>query len=84
VTALQPAQGAPGRVPAVDAVQEMWAKLGGIALVVVIVGWTVARFRFLIARLRAWWQATRSGTSPEQPTLWTLGLKSVGSDQNRG
>lgn len=72
------------RVPATDAVQEMWAKLGGIALVVVIVGWVVARFRFLIARFAAWWQATRSGTSPEQPTLWTLGLTSVGSDQNRG
>ena len=83
VSQLQPAQGAPGRVPATDAVQEMWAKLGGIALVVVIVGWAVARFRFLIARLAAWWQATRSGTSPEQPTLWTLGLKPVGGDQNR-
>ena len=72
------------RVPATDAVQEMWAKLGGIALVVVIVGWAVARFRFLIARLRTWWQATRSGLPVEQPTLWTLGLTSVGSDQNRG
>lgn len=56
------------------AVQEMWAKLGGVALVVVIVGWMVARARFLTARLRAWWQAVRSGTSAEQPTLWTLGL----------
>jgi len=73
-----------GRVPTTDAVQEMWAKLGGIALVVVIVGWTIARFRFLIARLAAWWQATRSGLSVEQPTLWTLGLKPVRGAQNRG
>jgi len=57
-----------------DAVQEMWAKLGGIALVIVIVGWTLARVRFLAARLRAWWQSARSGTSTEQPILWTLGL----------
>jgi uncharacterized membrane protein len=56
------------------AVQEMWAKLGGIALVVVIVGWAGARFRFLTTRLRAWRQAARSGTPTEQPTLWTLGL----------
>lgn len=62
------------RVPAPDAVQEMWAKLGGIALVVVIAGWGIARFRFLTARLRAWWRATRSGAPPERPTLWTLGL----------
>jgi uncharacterized membrane protein len=56
------------------AVQEMWAKLGGIALVVVIIGWTAARFRFLLAQLRAWSLAARSGTPSEQPTLWTLGL----------
>lgn len=62
------------RVPTTDAVQEMWAKLGGIALVVVIVGWTVARFRFLIARHAAWWQSARSGAATEQPTLWTLGV----------
>lgn len=62
------------RVPAPDAVQEMWAKLGGIALVVVIVGWTLARSRFLAARLRAWWSVVRSGAATEQPTLWTLGL----------
>ncbi|MDQ2783758.1 MAG: hypothetical protein M3Y58_02010 [Chloroflexota bacterium] len=62
------------RVPTTDAVQEMWAKLGGIALFVVIVGWAVARFRFLIARMQSWWQATRTGASPEQPMLWTLGL----------
>lgn len=62
------------RIPARDAVQEMWAKLGGIALVIVIVGWALARSRFLIARLQAWWQSARSGTSTEQPTLWTLGL----------
>ncbi|GEM_PF-469332 len=55
-------------------VQEMWAKLGGLALVLVIVGWTLARFRFLVARLRAWWQSVRSGAPSEQPTLWTLGL----------
>ena len=76
VTTLQGA-----RVPAPDAVQEMWAKLGGIALVVVIAGWTIARFRFLTVRLRAWWQATRSGTSTEQPTLWTLGLRAASSGQ---
>ncbi len=79
VTQLQGA-----RVPTTGAVQEMWAKLGGIALVVVIVGWAVARFRFLIERLGVWWQSVRSGTPSEQPTLWTLGLKPVGSDQNRG
>jgi uncharacterized membrane protein len=79
VTQLQGA-----RVPTTGAVQEMWAKLGGIALVVVIVGWAVARFRFLIERLGAWWQSVRSGTPSEQPTLWTLGLKPVGGDQNRG
>jgi uncharacterized membrane protein len=76
VTALQGA-----RVPATDAVQEMWAKLGGIALVIVIIGWAIARFRFLTVRLQAWWQATRSGTPAEQPTLWTLGLKAAGSEQ---
>ncbi len=75
VNALQGA-----RVPAGDAVQEMWAKLGGIALVLVILGWSVARFRFLTARVRAWWQATRSGTPAEQPTLWTLGLARPGAD----
>lgn len=80
VTTLQPAQGEPGRVPATDAVQEMWAKLGGIALVVVIVGWTVARFRFLLARLAAWWQSTRSGVHIEQPTLWTLGIARPGRE----
>src|SRR3954454_19409189 len=63
------------RAPARDAVQEMWAKLGGIALVVVIGGWAIARFRFLTARLHAWWQATRSGAPPEHPTLWILSLK---------
>jgi uncharacterized membrane protein len=62
------------RIPARDAVQEMWAKLGGIALFIVIVGWMLARSRFLIDRLRAWWQATRAGIPTEQPTLWTLGL----------
>jgi uncharacterized membrane protein len=67
-------------VPAGDAVQEMWARLGGIALVVVIVGWAVARFRFLTVRLGAWWQATRTGAPTEQPTLWTLGLTSADSD----
>jgi len=75
VTALQGA-----RVPATDAVQEMWAKLGGIALVVVIVGWTVARFRFLLARLAAWWPSTRSGVPIEQPTLWTLGIARPGRE----
>ncbi len=70
------------RVPAGGAVQEMWAKLGGVALFVVIVGWTLARFRFLTTRLRAWWQSTRSGTSNEHPTLWTLGLKPADSNQN--
>jgi uncharacterized membrane protein len=62
------------RIPTPDAVQEMWAKLGGIALVIIIVGWTLARFRFLIARLAAWWQSARSGAPSEQPTLWTLSL----------
>ncbi|MDQ6601641.1 MAG: DUF2231 domain-containing protein [Chloroflexota bacterium] len=76
VNALQGA-----RIPAGDAVQEMWAKLGGIALVVVIVGWTIARSRFLTIRLRAWWEDTRSGTSNEQPTLWTLGLRPAGSEE---
>jgi len=66
------------------AVQEMWAKLGGIALFVVIVGWTLARFRFLTTRLRAWWRSVRSGTPVEQPILWTLGLKSADRDQNPG
>ncbi len=75
VTVLQGA-----RVPATDAVQEMWAKLGGIALVVVIVGWTVARFRFLLARLAAWWPSTRSGVPIEQPTLWTLGIARPGRE----
>jgi uncharacterized membrane protein len=76
------------RVPAPDAVQEMWAKLGGIALVVIIAGWTIARFRFLTVRLRAWWQTTRSGAPSEQPILWTLRLNgadtrqsAVGSDE---
>lgn len=70
VTRLQGA-----RVPVVSgSVQEMWARLGGVALVVVILGWTLARFRFLIARLRAWGLAVRTGTPAEQPTLWTLGL----------
>lgn len=69
VTQLQGA-----RVPSTDAVQEMWAKLGGIALVVIIVGWTLARVRFLRTRLTAWWRSVRSGTPTEQPTLWTLGL----------
>ena len=69
VTQLQGA-----RVLTPDAVQEMWAKLGGIALVLIIFGWTLARFRFLVARLAAWWQAARSGAPSEQPTLWTLGL----------
>ncbi len=64
------------------AVQEMWAKLGGIALFVVIVGWTLARFRFLTARLRTWWQSARSGAPIEQPTLWTIGL--ARPDQNPG
>jgi hypothetical protein len=76
VSALQGA-----RVPAGDAVQEMWAKLGGIALVIVIGGWAIARFRFLTARLQAWWQATHSGTPVEQPTLWTMGLRAVSSEQ---
>lgn len=66
-------QGAPAPVEG-GAVQEMWAKLGGIALFVVIVGWGIARFRFLIARLGAWWHAARSGAPAEQPVLWTLGL----------
>lgn len=79
VTQLQGAS-----VPTTEAVQEMWAKLGGIALVVVIVGWVVARYRFLITRFGAWWQSARSGTPSEQPTLWTLGLKPAGSDQSRG
>jgi uncharacterized membrane protein len=56
------------------AVFEMWAKLGGIALVVVLAGWAIARFRFLRARFGAWWAATRSGTPNEQPRLWTLGV----------
>jgi uncharacterized membrane protein len=56
------------------AVFEMWAKLGGIALFVVIVGWALARFRFLRAHLSAWWAATRTGTPTERPRLWTLGL----------
>lgn len=73
VSRLQPAQGVPGRVPVGGAVQEMWAKLGGVALLVVIAGWTIARAKFLTARLRAWWQSTRSGTPTERPTLWTLG-----------
>lgn len=76
VSALQGA-----RIPAGDAVQEMWAKLGGIALVIVIGGWAIARFRFLTARLRAWWQATRTGTPAEQPTLWTMGVRPAGSRQ---
>ncbi len=66
-------QGAPAPAEG-GAVFEMWAKLGGIALFVVIVGWSLARFRFLMAHLRAWWQATRAGLPTEQPTLWTLGL----------
>ncbi len=70
------------RAPAGGAVQEMWAKLGGIALVLIIVGWLIARFRFLTARLRAWWQAVRTGTPVEQPVLWTLGLTRPG--QNPG
>ncbi len=73
-------QGVP--VPPGGAVQEMWAKLGGIALVVVIVGWTVARVGFLRARLAAWWHSARAGAPPEQPTLWTLGLKrAMGNEQ---
>jgi hypothetical protein len=64
-------------------VEAMWAKLGGIALVIVIVGWAIARFRFLTTRLRAWWQAARSGTPAEQPTLWTLGLRAAGSDETQ-
>jgi uncharacterized membrane protein len=57
------------------AVFEMWAKLGGIALVVVIVGWAVARFRFLRTRLAAWRATTRSSIPNEQPRLWTLGVQ---------
>lgn len=53
---------------------QMWARLGGIALFVIIIGWVVARFRFLMAQLRAWRQSARSGAPAEQPTLWTLGL----------
>lgn len=54
---------------------EMWAKLGGIALIVVIVGWGIARFRFLWDRLAAWRAATRTGIPSEQPRLWTLGME---------
>lgn len=72
-----------GRAPAGGgAVQEMWAKLGGVALFVVIVGWTLASSRFLASRLQAWWQSTRSGIPVEQPTLWTLGL--ARPEQNPG
>jgi uncharacterized membrane protein len=51
---------------------EMWAKLGGIALVVVIAGWFIARFRFLMSHFAAWRAATRAGTRTECPILWTL------------
>ena len=70
VTQLQGA-----RVPEGGAVQEMWAKLGGIALFIVIVGWTAARARFLLTRLRTWLDRARSGAPAEEPTLWTLGLR---------
>jgi uncharacterized membrane protein len=53
-------------------VYEMWAKLGGIALVVVIAGWFAARLRFLMTHFAAWRAATRAGTLTERPTLWTL------------
>jgi uncharacterized membrane protein len=61
------------------AVFEMWAKLGGIALVVVIVGWAIARFRFLRDHLIAWLATTRAGIASEQPRLWTIGMRRPGT-----
>jgi uncharacterized membrane protein len=63
---------------------KMWAQLGGIALVVVIVGWAAARFRFLRDHLMAWLAATRTGTPSEQPRLWTLGIRHTDNPPSGG
>lgn len=51
---------------------EMWAKLGGIALVVIVVGYALYRQRFLRERFAIWRRAASAGEPPEQPTLFTL------------
>lgn len=65
------AQGTPAGVIGRD-VSQMWARLGGIALLLVIAVYPIARFRWLRSHYAAWRTATRAGTPPEHPRLWTL------------
>ncbi len=52
---------------------EMWAKLGGVALLIVVAGNFIYFQKTLRERFARWQNASRASTPTEQPTLWTLG-----------